>query len=91
MFTIIGFVLAHLVFVGIYFTQLWLVRERGFDAAGIARQVGAISLAAASSCSPPTMLGLATDNAIGQGRRRLLSTTGPTVSAMVVRKRRAPI
>jgi len=45
MFTIIGFVLAHLVFVGIYFTQLWLVRERGFDAAGIARQIGAIGLA----------------------------------------------
>ncbi len=45
MFTIIGFVLAHLVFVGIYFTQLWLVRERGFDAAGIARQIGVIGLA----------------------------------------------
>ena len=45
MFTIAGFVLVHLVFVGIAFTQLWLVRERGFDAAGIARQVGAIGLA----------------------------------------------
>ena len=29
----------------IAFTQLWLVRERGFDAAGIARQIGAIGLA----------------------------------------------
>jgi uncharacterized integral membrane protein (TIGR00698 family) len=29
---IIGFVLVHLVFVAIAFTQLWLVRERGFDA-----------------------------------------------------------
>jgi predicted MFS family arabinose efflux permease len=45
MFTITGFVLVHLVFAGLAFTQLWLVRERGFDAAGIARQVGAIGLA----------------------------------------------
>jgi len=45
MFTITGFVLVHLVFAGLAFTQLWLVRERGFDAADIARQVGAIGLA----------------------------------------------
>lgn len=43
--TIAGFVLVHMAFAGLSFTQLWLVRERGFDAAGIARHVGAIGLA----------------------------------------------
>lgn len=40
----IGFVLVHAVFVGLAFTQLWLVRERGFDAANIARQVGGLQI-----------------------------------------------
>ena len=42
--TIVGFVLAHLVFAGFSFLQLWLVRERGFDAATIAKQVGGLQI-----------------------------------------------
>ncbi|MBE7940307.1 MFS transporter [Ramlibacter aquaticus] len=43
--TIVGFVLVHMAFAGLAFTQLWLVRERGLDAATIARQVGMLQLA----------------------------------------------
>jgi len=42
--TIAGFVLVHLAFAGMSFVQLWLVRERGVDAAGIARQIGMIQI-----------------------------------------------
>jgi len=42
--TIVGFVLVHMVFAGLSFAQLWLVRERGFDAAGIARQIGGLQI-----------------------------------------------
>jgi predicted MFS family arabinose efflux permease len=42
--TIAGFVLVHMAFTGLAFMQLWLVRERGFDAAGIARQIGTLQL-----------------------------------------------
>jgi predicted MFS family arabinose efflux permease len=42
--TIAGFVLVHLVFVGLAFTQLWLVRERGFDPSQIARQLGGLEI-----------------------------------------------
>lgn len=38
--TVIGFVLIHFAFAGLSFVQLWLVRERGFDAAHIAKQMG---------------------------------------------------
>ncbi|HVN33836.1 MAG TPA: MFS transporter [Casimicrobiaceae bacterium] len=41
---IVGFVLAHLAFVGLAFMQLWLVRERGVDPAGVARQIGALQI-----------------------------------------------
>lgn len=44
MLTIVGFVLVHMVFAGLAFAQLWLVRERGFDAAGIARQMGSLQI-----------------------------------------------
>ncbi|MFA8447874.1 MFS transporter [Ralstonia wenshanensis] len=40
----IGFVLVHMVFAGLSFAQLWLVRERGFDAAAIARTIGTLQL-----------------------------------------------
>ncbi len=43
--TIMGFVLLHFVFAGLSFAQLWLVRERGFDAAAIARQIGLLQIA----------------------------------------------
>ena len=43
-FTIIGFVLVHLVFASLSFTQLWLVNERGMNAAGIATRIGALQL-----------------------------------------------
>ena len=43
-FTIAGFVLAHAVFIGFSFVQLWLVRERGLDAASIARQIGIVQI-----------------------------------------------
>ena len=42
--TIVGFVLVHFAFAGLSFVQLWLVRERGFDAASIARQMGAMQI-----------------------------------------------
>src|SRR5262249_24348415 len=42
--TIAGFVLVHLVFVGLAFMQLWLVRERGFDVGEIARQIGILEI-----------------------------------------------
>jgi predicted MFS family arabinose efflux permease len=42
--TIAGFVLVHLVFVGLAFLQLWLVRERGFDAGAIARRIGGLQI-----------------------------------------------
>ena len=42
--TIIGFVLVHMVFAGLSFAQLWLVRERGFDTASIARQMGGLQI-----------------------------------------------
>ncbi|WP_043285434.1 MFS transporter [Paraburkholderia oxyphila] len=37
---ITGFVLVHLIFAGLSFAQLWLVRERGLDPAGITRLIG---------------------------------------------------
>jgi predicted MFS family arabinose efflux permease len=42
--TIVGFVLVHMVFAGLSFAQLWLVRERGLDAAAIARQIGGLQI-----------------------------------------------
>ncbi|HEX7156500.1 MAG TPA: MFS transporter [Burkholderiaceae bacterium] len=42
---IAGFVLVHLAFAGLSFMQLWLVRERGLDAAGIARTIGGLQIA----------------------------------------------
>jgi predicted MFS family arabinose efflux permease len=42
--TVIGFVLIHFAFAGLSFVQLWLVRERGFDAAQIARQMGSLQI-----------------------------------------------
>lgn len=43
-FMIVGFVLVHLVFASFSFTQLWLVNERGMNAAGIATRIGALQL-----------------------------------------------
>jgi len=42
--TIGGFVLVHMAFAGLAFAQLWLVRERGVDAAVMARQIGALQI-----------------------------------------------
>jgi predicted MFS family arabinose efflux permease len=42
--TIIGFVLIHFAFAGLSFVQLWLVRERGFDGASIAKQMGTMQI-----------------------------------------------
>jgi predicted MFS family arabinose efflux permease len=42
--TIVGFVLVHVAAAGLSFAQLWLVRERGFDGAGIARTIGVLAL-----------------------------------------------
>jgi predicted MFS family arabinose efflux permease len=42
--TIVGFALVHMAFAGLAFAQLWLVRERGFDAAAIARQIGLLQI-----------------------------------------------
>jgi len=43
--TVIGFVLVHFAFAGLAFVQLWLVRERGIDAASMAKQMGGLQLA----------------------------------------------
>lgn len=43
-FTVLGFVVIHLIFAGFSFLQLWMVRERGFDAATIARSIGQIQI-----------------------------------------------
>jgi predicted MFS family arabinose efflux permease len=43
--TIAGFVLVHVVFAGFSFVQLWLVRERGLDPAGIAQKIGLLQIA----------------------------------------------
>jgi len=40
----VGFVLVHFAFAGLAFAQLWLVRERGYDAANIARTIGELQL-----------------------------------------------
>ena len=42
--TVIGFVLVHMAFVGVAFAQLWLVRERGLDAASMAQRIGQIGI-----------------------------------------------
>ena len=42
--TVVGFVLVHLAFVGVAFAQLWLVRERGLDAAAMAQKIGLIGI-----------------------------------------------
>ncbi|HMN77025.1 MAG TPA: MFS transporter [Burkholderiaceae bacterium] len=44
--TVIGFVLVHMAFVGVAFAQLWLVRERGLDAAAMAQRIGMVGIAA---------------------------------------------
>ncbi|TPG75822.1 spinster family MFS transporter [Pseudomonas arsenicoxydans] len=43
-FTVIGFVLAHLVYPGISFAQLWIVREKGLDPAHIAMTMGVMQI-----------------------------------------------
>ena len=43
--TIAGLVLVHFAFVGLSFAQIWLVRERGLDAAAITRTLGVVELA----------------------------------------------
>ena len=42
---IAGFVLAHVVFAQNPYLPLWLVRERGADAAGVAREIGVLQIA----------------------------------------------
>lgn len=42
--TLLGFVVVHLVFAGFTFVQLWMVRERGFEAAAIAKSIGHIQI-----------------------------------------------
>jgi predicted MFS family arabinose efflux permease len=42
--TMTGFVLIHFAFASLAFVQLWLVRERGFDGATIAKQMGLLQI-----------------------------------------------
>ncbi len=44
--TVVGFVLVHMAFVGVAFAQLWLVRERGLDAASMAQRIGLVGIVA---------------------------------------------
>ncbi|MCC8966249.1 MFS transporter [Bradyrhizobium sp. Pear76] len=41
---IIGFVSLHILFAGLSFTQLWMVKERGMDASSIASRIGTFQL-----------------------------------------------
>jgi predicted MFS family arabinose efflux permease len=43
-YTTLGFVTIHAVFASLGFLQLWLVNEKGFEAAEIARRVGALQI-----------------------------------------------
>ncbi|MEY2875779.1 MAG: hypothetical protein RLZZ373_3150 [Pseudomonadota bacterium] len=43
-FTMLGFVTIHIAFASLAFIQVWLVQERGFEAAEIARRVGGMQL-----------------------------------------------
>ena len=43
-YTVAGFVLAHLVYPGISFAQLWIARERGMDPATIAMTMGVMQI-----------------------------------------------
>jgi MFS family permease len=43
-YTVAGFVLAHLVYPGISFAQLWIARERGMDPATIATTMGVMQI-----------------------------------------------
>ncbi|TDN58672.1 MFS transporter [Paraburkholderia sp. BL10I2N1] len=42
--TIVGFVMVNMMFPSLAFTQIWLVNERGLDAAGMATRIGALQL-----------------------------------------------
>ena len=42
--TIVGFILVHFAFAALSFLQLWLVQERGFAAAEIARKIGLLQI-----------------------------------------------
>lgn len=42
--TLVGFVMTNLIFAGYTFLQLWLVRERGIDAAGMAQRIGLLQI-----------------------------------------------
>ncbi|NEU95819.1 MFS transporter [Bradyrhizobium uaiense] len=44
LFLIIGFVLLHILFAGLSFTQLWMVKERGMDTSSIAVHIGTFQL-----------------------------------------------
>jgi predicted MFS family arabinose efflux permease len=76
-FTIVGFVLVHLVFASFSFTQLWLVHERGMDAAGIASRIGALQLVFGT-------LGAAVGGAMGDRLARKLRGGHASFMALLV-------
>ncbi|WP_323183247.1 MFS transporter [Paraburkholderia sp. CNPSo 3076] len=76
-FTIVGFVLVHLVFASFSFTQLWLVDERGMDAAGIATRIGALQLVFGT-------LGAAAGGAVGDRAARRLRGGHASFMALLV-------
>ena len=76
-FTIIGFVLVHLVFASFSFTQLWLVNERGMNAAGIATRIGTLQLVFGT-------LGAAAGGAIGDRVARNLRGGHASFMALLV-------
>jgi predicted MFS family arabinose efflux permease len=43
-YTMLGFVVIHFMFANLAFLQVWLVNEKGFEAAEIARSVGALQI-----------------------------------------------
>ncbi|MEX3968949.1 MFS transporter, partial [Paraburkholderia sp. EG286B] len=76
-FTIAGFVLVHLVFASLSFTQLWLVDERGMNAAGIATRIGALQLVFGT-------LGAAAGGAVGDRAARRLRGGHASFMALLV-------
>jgi MFS family permease len=76
-FTIVGIVLINLVFVSFTFTQLWLINERGMNAAGIATRMGILQLVFGT-------LGAAIGGAMGDRAARKLRGGHASFMALLV-------
>ncbi|TPQ28802.1 MFS transporter [Cupriavidus pinatubonensis] len=81
---IAGFVLVHMLFAGLAFTQLWLARERGMDATGIATNIGMLQLLFGT-------LGSVVGGVLGDRLGRRLPGSQATLMALLVALCSAPM